>query len=357
MAYEDKDYESIKEAWKEKITGVAKNEGSLVDFAIMPAALAVEEIYNDLEVADLNCSPLTCDREHLILFGKEDDCEIKTATQAVWLAQINTDVDIGERFECGEMTYAVIKKITDGMYYLQCEEYGTQGNIKQDDDLLPIEYIEGFEEGQLKELIAEATEDEDTEVFRTRYLAAKANSSNMTGSRTYYREKINAITGVGGVKTKRVTQEKKRIDCYVMSETWQAPSLDLIATIQAQVDPLEAQGEGEGIALLCHVVDVHPVDETEIRISCKVELEGKTLNAIKDQMNSAVSEYLLSLNKEWESTERQGIIVRTLKVAEAIASVPGVKDVTDVALNESEDNLELSWNAVTKMGESTYVVN
>lgn len=357
MVYEDKDYESIKEAWKERINGVAKNEGSLVDFAIMPAALAVEEIYNDLEVADLNSTPLTCDREHLILFGKEDNCEIKTATQAVWLAKINTEVEIGERFECGDMTYSVIKKITDGMYYLQCEEYGTQGNIKQEDELLPIEYIEGYEEGQLQELISEATEDEDTEVFRTRYLAAKANSSDMTGSRTYYREKINAITGVGGVKTKRVTQEKKRIDCYVISATWQAPSIDLVAAIQEQVDPLDAQGEGEGIALLCHIVDVHPVNELEVRVSCKVELEGKTLNAVKDNMNSAVKDYLLSLNKEWESTERQGIIVRTLKVAEAIVSVPGVKDVTDVTLNGVEDNLELPWNAVTKMGENTYVVN
>lgn len=54
-----------------------------------------------------------------------------------------------------------------------CEQTGTGGNVKQD-DLTPIEYIDGYESGELKELLTPARGEEKTEDFRARYLSIVA---------------------------------------------------------------------------------------------------------------------------------------------------------------------------------------
>ena len=103
--YEDKDYDTILGDMCTRVNGsINTGEGTLVNFALAPAAAELEEAYNNLEVADLNGSALTCDREHLIIFGNENNIPIKTATNAKWLAEFNVDFEVGERFEAGELT-------------------------------------------------------------------------------------------------------------------------------------------------------------------------------------------------------------------------------------------------------------
>lgn len=71
--YEDKDYDTILRDMCARVNGsINTGEGTLVNFALAPAAAELEEAYNNLEVADLNGSALTCDREHLIIFGYEN---------------------------------------------------------------------------------------------------------------------------------------------------------------------------------------------------------------------------------------------------------------------------------------------
>ena len=45
-----------------------------------------------------------------------------------------------------------------------CEQTGTGGNVKQD-DLTPIEYIDGYESGELKELLTPARGEEKNRRF------------------------------------------------------------------------------------------------------------------------------------------------------------------------------------------------
>ena len=58
--------------------------------------------------------------------------------------------------------------------------------------------------------------------------------------------------------------------------------------------------------------------------------------------------YFLELAKGWENEEH--ITVRILKVNAAIASVEGIVDVQDTALNGKEENLLLDPNAIPVRG-------
>ena len=350
--YENKDYETVLADMCERINSdIGKGEGTLVNFALAPAAAELEEMYNNLEVADLNSSPLTCDREHLIDFGIVNNIPIKTASRAIWLAEFNVDFEVGERFEAGDLTYLSIQKIDTGKYYLQCETEGIEGNIKPDDELLPIEFIEEYESGELVELIEEAEADEDTEVYRERYLADRKTEHSMSGNRAAYKKLIKSQPGVAAVKLERVTKDRKRINAYILSGTWGKPGDDVVSTVQEIIDPIGQQGDGAGEAMFFHVVDIYPVEETVIDVSAEFELETEvTFDGVLSGLQAALDEYFVTLNKTWEETEKGSLIVRTLKVAEALATVEGVVDVRDLLINGAGDNITLGVNAIPVRG-------
>ena len=349
----NKDFDTVLEDMKNRISAdISKGEGTLTSFALSPAAAEIEELYNNLEVADENGSPLTCDREHLIIFGKQDNIPIKTATAAVWLARFNEDFEIGERFECGDLTFKATKKVSALNYYLQCEQLGSEGNTNPEDELLPIEFISETIEGELVELIEEAKDDEDTEVFRERYLAEKRTENVMSGNRASYKTKITGITGVAAVKLVRVTKTRKRIDAYIMSSKWGVPSSEVVNLVQETMDPVGSQGDGNGEAPFWHVVDIHPVSGVTININAKVTTQsGVTFNDVKAAMEQEIDNYFIELNKTWEN--EQYLIVRALRVAEAMASVPGVVDVQDLKLNGIADNATLGSYEIPARGEVT----
>lgn len=346
-----KDQDTVLEAMKSRIGGdISKGEGTLVSFALAPAAAEIEELYNDLEVADENGSPLTCDRDHLIIFGQQDNIPIKEATAAIWLASFNEDFEIGERFEAGDLTFISIQQIAPGRYYLQCETTGTEGNTKPDDELLPIDFISEDIEGELIELIEEATDDEETEVYRERYLSEKKTESVMSGNRASYKTKIKGLTGVAAVKLVRVTRTRKRIDAYIVSSTWGVPSADVVSYVQQTIDPIGSQGDGEGEAPFWHVVDIHAVTPTTINIAANITLQsGVAYSDVEEAIKEAIDAYFIELNKTWE--DENYLIVRALRVAEAMGGVPGVVDVRDLQLNGVEDNITLDAYAIPVRGD------
>lgn len=349
--YDNKDYDTILEGMRARVNGVNKGEGTLVNYALAPAAAELEEAYNNLEVADLNGSALTCDREHLIIFGNENNIPIRSATAAVWLAEFNTDFEVGERFEAGDLTYISIERVTEGKYYLECETAGTEGNIKPEDELLPVEFIDDYENGKLVELVQEATDDEETETYRARYIAERKQEYTMSGNRADYKKFIKELTGVGGIKQERVRKLHKCIDTYILSAQYKKPSDDIITAIQQVVDPLGNQGDGEGKAPFFHVVDIHPVNTVEINIRAKFELSTDVFfETVLPQIEEAVEQYFIELNKTWEETGKNGLVIRALKVADAMAGVEGVIDVQDLLLNGGDDNITLDRNAIPIKG-------
>lgn len=355
--YDEKDYDTILESMRDRISGdISTGEGTLVNFALAPAAAELEEVYNNLEVAELNGSILTCDREYLIVFGNENGIPAKTATKARWLAEFNVDFEIGERFESADLTYLSVERVAEKKYYLECETAGTVGNTKPDDELLPIDFIEGYEEGELIELVEAAEDDEDTEAYRIRILESKRQEKIISGNRADYKKFIKSLNGVGGVKQERVTQDCRRIKTYIISSAWEKPSKDTVEAVQQAVDPAECQGDGEGKAPFFHIVDILPVETEQIDINASIEFStGHTMESALPGIEGRIDQYFTELNKGWEETKKGGLTVRALKIADAIAAAEGVEDVRNLTLNGQDGNIELATNTIPVRGDITNV--
>ena len=323
-------------------------EGTLIDHSFRGAAAEFEQAYIELGVSEQNGFAESADREHLILRAKERGIEPLPATNAVWKAEFNIDIELNTRFSAKDLTYICIEKMEPRKYRLKCEQSGTRGNIKRE-ELIPIEYIEGFDNGKLTELLMPARDDEETEVFRARYISIVSTAQAFGGNRAQYRAMMHDIEGVGACKIYRVTQDEKRIKIYFLDSQYKTPNDTLVSDVQEIVDPIGKQGEGEGKAAIFHTVDIYPCASETVAIDANITIDtGYAWEDVLPGIEEEIDKYFGELAKGWEGEEH--IIVRILKVNAAIANGAGIVDVQNTALNGREENLQLDPKAIPVRG-------
>jgi uncharacterized phage protein gp47/JayE len=328
---------------------ISTEEGTLIDHSFRGAAAEFEQAYIGLGLIEQNGYAETADREHLILRAKERGITPLEASNALWKASFNTDIPLNARFSAGELTYICTEKKEDQTYRLMCEQSGTIGNTKQG-ELAPIEYIDGYDTGELTELITPARDEEKTEDFRARYLSTVTAAQAFGGNRAWYKQAMHEIPGVGACKIYRATKEERRIKIYFLNSLYQKPSDSLAADVQEIIDPIGKQGEGEGKAAWFHVVDICPCAQEAVNIETEITIDsGYASEDVLTGAQAKLDGYYLELAKSWENEEY--LTVRILKVNAAIASVEGVIDVQNTALNGKEENLLLDPNAIPVRGE------
>lgn len=349
MLFDDKTQNNIMIDLKEATDpDTNTEEGTLIDHSFRGAAAEFEQAYIELGLIDQNGYAETADREHLILRAKERGIEPFPASNAVWKAEFNIDVELNARFSAGELTYICTEKIEPRKYRLMCEQTGTRGNIKQE-ELAPIEYIDSFDNGELTELLKPARDDEETEAFRARYISIVSAAQAFGGNRAQYKAMMHEIEGVGACKIYRVTQKEKKIKIYFLDSTYKTPNNALVSDVQEIIDPVGKQGEGEGKATIFHVVDIYPCISETVKIEAEITIDtGYVWEDLLPSIQERIDGYFLELAKGWENEEH--ITVRILKVNAAIASVEGIVDVQDTALNGKEENLLLDPNAIPVRG-------
>lgn len=349
MLFEDKTQNNIMVDLIETVdSDISTEEGTLINHSFRGAAAEFEQAYIGLGVIDQNGYAVTADREHLILRAKERGITPLAATKAVWKATFNIEIPINARFSAGELTYICTEQIEGKYYRLMCEQTGTIGNVKQG-ELNQIEYINGYETGELTELLTPARNEEETETFRARYLSIVAAAQAFGGNRAQYKQAMHKIDGVGACKIYRVTQEDKHIKIYFLDNLYQTPNETLIADVQEIIDPIGKQGEGEGEAAIFHVVNIYPCESETVSIAADVTIDtGYSWEDLLPEVEKKIEEYFLELAKGWENEEF--ITVRILKVNAAIASVEGIIDVQNTAINDVEENLLLDPNAIPVRG-------
>jgi uncharacterized phage protein gp47/JayE len=372
-----------------------KREGSVIYDALSPAAIELQLLYIELDNILTEAYGDTASRDYLVLRCAERGITPYEATNAV-LKGVFTPADIdvsGQRFNIGDVNYTVTEKIAAGEYKVECEDAGTVGN-QYLGTVTPIEYIDGLETAELTEVLIPGEDEEDVEDLRERYFASfeeKAFGGNIHD----YLEKTNAINGVGSTKVTRVWNSDIRPADMIPGEAVQewyektAGSLDedvkkwlstiytaaadkklttggtvlltilnseygpasdtLVETVQNTIDPDESAGEGYGIAPIGHVVTVKSANPVSVDVTADITFDtGYGWDGLQDSINQAVSDYLLSLRKEWADSEY--LTVRVSQIDTRLLSIEGIIDIDGTKLNGQGGNLTLGEYDVPVLG-------
>lgn len=207
--YEAQTYEAILSRMLQKALSINGNldtrEGSLVWCGDAPAAVELQNLYIALDTVLNETFADTATRPYLILRAAERGLKPQPASPAVLQLSITPTtlhLPMNTRFSIGELNYYVSADRGSGNYEITCETAGEAGN-DYTGTVIPIEYVDGLETCSISAVVIPGEDEEDTEVFRQRYMDS-LNAQAFGGNRADYLEKVNAIPGVGGVKVYRV---------------------------------------------------------------------------------------------------------------------------------------------------------
>nr|DAV45989.1 MAG TPA: Baseplate J like protein [Caudoviricetes sp.] len=340
---------------------VDKREGSIIFDATAPASIEFMLLYAALDYFAKNTFGDTAEREYLVRRALERGLKPKEATYAVVKGRFtpaSLAIPIGARYSCEAINYAVSEKLTGGEYLLTAETAGTAGNLPSG-RLLPIDYVEGLQTAMLVEVTVPGEAEEETEHFRERYLAS-FDSQAYGGNIADYRQKVNAIPGVGGVKVYPVWKGGGTVRIVFMTSDFKPPTSELVQKVQTAIDPERNHGEGIGIAPIGHAVTVEGAKNAAVRIGLQLSFApGTAYPTYQRQVEEAIDTYFAELNRGWQGTQRaeidnvsnSGITIRISQIESRILAISGIEDIQHTTLNGAEENLTLGLDELAIRGE------
>lgn len=356
--FESITYEGILQRMLDRVPDtVDKREGSVIYDALAPAAIELQNMYINLDGVLNESFADTASLPYLIRRAAERGITQYPATYAVIKAVAtpsNIEISTGSRFSLNASNYIVMEKIADGEYKMICETAGVIGN-NYSGDLIPIDYIEGLQTIEITEVLIPGEDEEDVESLRERYFNS-FDSQAFGGNIADYKEKINAINGVGGVKIYRATSVGGAIRAVIIDSTYSKPSSDLVDEVQETIDPINNQGEGVGLAPIGHIVTIEGCGAISVDVQTSLEFkDGWTWEAVKTYVESAIDDYLKELSSEWEENGKDGLIVRINQLESRLLNIEGVRDISGTLLNGNATNLSIDKDSIPVRGTVTNV--
>lgn len=355
MAYGDLDYsgetyEQILQRMLARVPGdIDKREGSIIYDALAPAAVEIYHLYQQLMMIVDESFADTASREYLLKRCAERGLYAKPATAAVVKGSFTPpEIDVLlQKFNLDGVNYVAVEQTAPGTYRLECETLGEIGN-RSGGTLLPIGYIEGLETAQIVELLVPGEEEEDTEALRKRYFAS-LESQAFGGNIADYKEKVNALDGVGGVKVYPVWNGGGTVKLVIINSEFTQPSSTLVEQVQTTIDPTQNHGEGVGLAPIGHVVTVQGVTATAVNIQTTITYEtGWDFAALQPYIEATIDDYFAELNATWADSEQ--VVVRISQIESRLLNLSGVLDIANTTLNGAATNLALLADAIPVRG-------
>lgn len=398
--YEAQTYESILARMLQKALSINSNldtrEGSLVWYGDAPAAVELQNLYIALDTVLNETFADTATRAYLILRAAERGLSPQPASPAILQMAITPTtlfLPLNTRFSIGELNYYVSADRGSGNYELTCETAGEAGN-NYTGTVIPIEYVDGLETCKITSVLVPGEDEEDTELFRQRYLNS-LNAQAFGGNQIDYIEKVNAIPGVGGVKVYRTWNGNLKpanmippkeaeawieglsgvpepvklwldtvyaaaknnmftvggtVKLVVINSTFTVPSPTLVEQVQTAVDPLQNAGEGVGIAPIGHVVRVEGVQEETVDLGFALYYQrGWSWEDVSGYVTEAINGYFLELAQSWADQD-EALVVRISQIESRLLGITGILDIANTTINEKDANHTLALDHIPVLG-------
>lgn len=398
--YEAQTYESILARMLQKALSINSNldtrEGSLVWYGDAPAAVELQNLYIALDTVLNETFADTATRPYLILRAAERGLSPQPASPAILQMAITPTtlfLPLNTRFSIGELNYYVSADRGSGNYELTCETAGEAGN-NYTGTVIPIEYVDGLETCKITSVLVPGEDEEDTELFRQRYLNS-LNAQAFGGNQIDYIEKVNAIPGVGGVKVYRAWNGDLKpanmippkeaeawieglsgvpepvklwldtvyaaaknnmftvggtVKLVVINSTFTVPSPTLVEQVQTAVDPLQNAGEGVGIAPIGHVVRAEGVQEETVDLGFALYYQrGWSWEDVSGYVTEAINGYFLELAQSWADQD-EALVVRISQIESRLLGITGILDIANTTINEKAANHTLALDHIPVLG-------
>ena len=347
--YEDRTYQALLAEGKAQISdNILKSEGSLVHNALSALAYELEKFYIQADYLLEQLDPATADYDNLVKLCAQRGIYPKSATYAEAKLVGDVEIPIGARFNMGAYNYIIIGKISKYKCLARCETSGSAPN-ELTGVVTPITYVQDLSEAKITEILVKGTDASTKEDLLTEYKSS-FDSSSFGGNVAEYKQKLNAVEGVGGCKIYPVWKDGGTVKAVLISSDYGKVSEYLIKDIQEKMCPTPKAGYG--IAAIGHDMTVESVKELVVNVKSKITFAtGSAWDNCKNEIIAAVSGYIADQRKSWANgDENTYITIYISRIESAILTCSGVLDIGDTTINGNTSNLALSWDTIPAMG-------
>lgn len=351
------DYKSILDRLLARVDNTLdKRQGSIIYDALAPAAIELAQCYADLEIYKEQTYLGTAVGENLDNRVADYGLSRNPATAATAVVEIrNTnnelyDIDIGSRFsipeEFGGYDFTLIEKMETGFFKAVCDTPGTVGN-EYDGVLLPLYNIPHLGKAEIAYIYKLGVDTETDEALRARAIHSLSRDA-FGGNVADYRRYMSTIEGVGPVRIVPIWNGGGTVLINFLDPDYSQPSYTFIAEVQNLIDPIQAHGEGLGLAPIGHSVTVLPPNQYNLSISFALENEtGYSVDDLIDKIKKRIIAYVQTLRESWEYAS--SITVYVVKIMALILEIEGVADVHNFTLNGGTSNIVIQPDAQGKL--------
>lgn len=358
--YENMTFSAILKNMLEKVSDdFDKRQGSVIYDAVAPICAELSKAYIELSYVLEQGFADTANRKYLVKRALERGIYPFEATKSIVLAKLLGNIDIlkGEKFATDDNVIFVYMGEKEGEYYkLQCERCGAVGNISYG-EIMPINNIQNLESGEIYKLFVAGIEEEETEIFRKRYLNS-FNSQAFGGNRCDYMEKLNLLNndkdvaeqgGIGGIKVYRGERGGGYVDIVITNNNYMVPTDELLKIVKEKIDPPKNSGEGLGIAPIGHIVLVKPAKSINIDISMQIEVSSAyNISMLKNKIDEKICEYITNVRKMWQ--ENVYLTIRISHIESTVLNILGIEDVRLTKINGYGKNFVLDEDTIPIRG-------
>ena len=354
--FEDRTYDALQaeaQAHGEEL-GIDTREGSIYMDAVSGINLKLAKYYTDLDnVFDLVMLD-TSTGEYQDRRMEDHAMTRNSATQAEYLALFEGALPaIGERFFCDGIYFRLAQN--GNQLIFRAEEAGSAANnILPGSAAVPQKTIDKLASATFGAVVRSGSDDESDESFRQRTREKLAGPAE-NGNRQHYKTWCEQIDGIGRARIIPLWDGPNTVKGVLIDANGLPAGPGLVAEVQEYVDP-GATGLGEGIANMGSMFTAAAADAISIDIEyTAVLVEGSTVEAVKEQTQTAVAELLKSL--ALDTPEGNSIVVRIASVGAIILGLSSVIDYSDLMLNGTAGNILIQHTEVAVLGEVTVHVD
>ena len=338
-------------------------EGSIIQTAIGPIAWYLEGTYMTLNQIQETSNPVTAVGEALDLIVVTRGITRNAARAAVRQGTFNVEIPAGSTFKtingADSLIFVsgnLISHDADYIYELTCETPGVGGN-SYTGPVLPVSAIAGLTSASIGTIITAGTDEETDEALRARYFASFG-AQAFGGNIAAYRQAILAINGVGAVQVYPAWKGGGTVLCSILGADLKPALPAVVSEVQEIICPSEDGGntpspDGYGMAPIGAAVTITTATELTLNITCNIQFEGSVQDGVatyQTEIEEKIAEYLHEVCGTWGEplktyTVSYPVMVYVARIIYAVLQISSVVNMTNVLINGSPNDLELTETA------------
>lgn len=343
----------MEEALENAEEGIDTRPGSIYYDAVAGIALRIAKMYCDLDMLIDLFSLDTAPGSFLDEKASNYNVFRSPARACKYNVEfIGTQPEVGERF-FQDGIYFELKKMEDGIYFLEAEKGGIAANkIYAETLAVPLNNIDGLVSAKFGKILEYGTEEEDDESLRNRVREKIAGPAE-NGNKQHYKTWCEEVEGVGRARIHSLWKGENTVKGVLISPTGLPVNNIVVERVQNYIDPdFDGDGEGDGLGegvgtIGSHFTAIAAVGVT-ITVSVKVLIkENASLAVVKEEVKSILEKLFQEIALSSEKIR----FVRYVTIGSLITNIPGMLDYSEFTLNGEEKNVEILFDEVPVLGE------